>query len=97
MQTLPFKPLTTAILVGAMFPTFAVAAATYGELASSENIVTEQNSFENVDYGVGAENGYSATVNSKTDLIFKVKKAGAYVDAKKTGSIFFDGRPKTSN
>ena len=45
---------------------------------------------ENVDYGVAAENGHTATINSAGDLTFTVKKAGAYIKENTTGSVIIN-------
>lgn len=89
-KALPFKPLTTAILVASLFP-LAHAADSYGVHAKTEDLlITEQSVFENVDYGVSAENEHSATINSDADITLSVKKAGVYVNSKKTGSVFLN-------
>lgn len=57
---------------------------------SKDLIIEDQNTFENVDYGVAAENGHTATINSAGDLTFTVKKAGAYIKNGTTGSVIIN-------
>ena len=80
MQTLPFKPLTTAIVVAAMFPTFAVAAATYGvDARENDQIVTGTSTFEGFDYGVSVSKGHKAEISNNAGLLFKSNIAGIYI------------------
>lgn len=75
-NNLPFKPLLITVALASLFPMGVASASTYGIHANSQDLIIEdQNTFENVDYGVAAENGHTATINSAGDLTFTVKKS----------------------
>ena len=90
-NNLPFKPLLITVALASLFPMGVANASTYGIHANSQDLIIEdQNTFENVDYGVAAENGHTATINSAGDLTFTVKKAGAYIKKDTTGSVIIN-------
>lgn len=90
-NNLPFKPLLITVALASLFPMGVASASTYGIHAHSQDLIIEdQNTFENVDYGVAAENGHTATINSAGDLTFTVKKAGAYIKKDTTGSVIIN-------
>ena len=90
-NNLPFKPLLITVALASLFPMGIASASTYGIHANSQDLIIEdQNTFENVDYGVAAENGHTATINSAGDLTFTVKKAGAYIKENTTGSVIIN-------
>ena len=90
-NNLPFKPLLITVALASLFPMGVASASTFGIHANSKDLIIEdQNTFENVDYGVAAENGHTATINSAGDLTFTVKKAGAYIKNDTTGSVIIN-------
>lgn len=59
-NNLPFKPLLITVALASLFPMGVASASTYGIHANSQDLIIEdQNTFENVDYGVAAENGHT--------------------------------------
>ena len=65
-NNLPFKPLLITVALASLFPMGVANASTYGIHANSQDLIIEdQNTFENVDYGVAAENGHTARERQK--------------------------------
>ena len=55
-NNLPFKPLLITVALASLFPMGVASASTYGIHANSQDLIIEdQNTFENVDYGVAGE------------------------------------------
>lgn len=57
-NNLPFKPLLITVALASLFPMGVASASTFGIHANSKDLIIEdQNTFENVDYGVAAKTG----------------------------------------
>lgn len=81
-HALPFKPLTTALTVTALFSLShgAMAADSYGIDASKANqTVTDRTEIKDVDYGIYVSKGHTADVSSPTDLTIATKKAATNI------------------
>lgn len=78
-NALPFKPLTTSILIAALFSLSngAMAADSYGINASKEDkTFTDLTEIKDVDYGIYVSGEHTADISSQTDLSITAKKDG---------------------
>lgn len=85
---MPFKPTAVALIIGSIFAMPYVAhATTYGvDASNADQVVSDKNSFSDVDYGVYVSNDHSATVTNDS-ITINAKKGGAFVKNKYGGTI----------
>ena len=85
---MPFKPTAVALIIGSIFAMPYVAhATTYGvDASNADQVVTDKNSFSDVDYGVYVSKDHSATVTNDS-ITINAKKGGAFVKNNYGGTI----------